>query len=206
MSLLIALDPARRVGLDPAGKPLDLRIEGRDLCKAYVDDAKTFRYSKQHMPRKVDPRVFRPYLRRRLFGGWAVRTRWRSVFHYAEGDVLQPALDLPAEGFDLVACQNLLISLPEEACELAFANLVTHLAPGGVLALGGGPLGLVHRLARRHGLVPVDDDVEAIHEAWEVQRAFWNKPRRPYWALEPFDAGHPDGPERYATLFRKETR
>ena len=49
-------------------------------------------------------------------------------------------------------------------------------------------------------------EVEAIHEAWEVQRAFWKNPRRPYWALEPFDASHPEGPERYATLFRRETR
>ncbi|HEX3127369.1 MAG TPA: CheR family methyltransferase, partial [Thermoanaerobaculia bacterium] len=132
-----------------------------------------------------------------------VRSRWRGLFHYAEGDVLTPAVDLPREGFDLVACQNLLISLPEEARERAFANLADHLAPGGVLAVGGGPLGEVHRLARQHGLAPVLDDVEAIHEAWEVQRAFWKNPRRPYWALEPFDADHPEGPERYATLFRK---
>lgn len=194
LSLLVALDPARR--------PLDLEIQGRDLCAPYVEDAKSFTYSKRHMPRQV-PFSFGPYLRRRLLGGWTVRKRWRSVFHYAEGDVLTPAVDLPHGGVDLVACQNLLISLPEEARERAFANLVVHLAPDGVLAVGGGPLGAIHELARQHGLAPVMDDAEAIHEAWEVQRAFWNNPRRPYWALEPFDASHP---ERYVTLFRRETR
>lgn len=194
------------VALDPAGRSLDLEIHGRDLCAAYVEDAKIFTYSKRHMPRGVDPRPFAPYLRSLPLGGWRVRSRWRSLFHYAEGDVLQPAADLPREGFDLVACQNLLISLPEEPRERAFGNLVTHLAPGGILAVGGGPLGTIHRLARRHGLSPVLDEVEPIHEAWEVQRAFWSNPRRPYWALEPFDAGHPDGPERYATLFRREAR
>lgn len=198
VSLLVALDPARH--------PVDLRIEGRDLCAAYVDDARAFTYSKQHMPRSADPRAFQPYLRRRLLGGWRVRPRWRDLFHYAVADVLEPAPDLAREAYDLVACQNLLISLPDEPRERAIANLVAFLAPGGILAAGGGPLGVIHRLARRHGLVPILDDVEAIHEAWEVQRAFWTNPRRPYWALEPFDAGHPDGPERYATLFRKEAR
>jgi hypothetical protein len=197
VSLLVALGPARR--------PVDLEIQGRDLCAVYVEDAKTFAYSKRHMPGRV-PFPVGPYLRHLPLGGWKVRSRWRNVFRYAEGDVLQPAPDLPREGFDLVTCQNLLISLPEEARERAFESLVAHLAPGGALAVGGGPLGAIHRLARQHGLTPVLDDVEAIHEAWEVQRAFWSNPRRPYWALEPFDAGHPDGPERYATLFRKEVR
>ena len=195
VSLLIALDPARR--------PLDLRIEGRDLCAAYVEDAKRFAYSRQHAPRNVDLGSYGTYLRRTLLGGWSVRKRWRETFHYAEGDVLRPAPDLSREAFDLVTCQNLLISLSEEAVPAAFANLVSHLAPGGLLAVGGGPLGTIHRLAREHGLDPVLDDVEAIHEAWEVQRAFWDKPKRPYWALEPFDPGHP---ERYCTLFWKAER
>lgn len=204
VSLLVALDPAGRPDRPGrSGRPVDLEIHGRDLCAAYVEDAKTFTYSKRHMPR-AGAFPSGPYLRRLPLGGWKVRSRWRSVFRYAEGDVLRPEPGLPREGFDLVACQNLLISLPEEARVAAFANLAGHLAPGGVLAVGGGPLGTIHRLARQLGLVPVLDDVEAIHEAWEVQRAFWNNPRRPYWALEPFDPAQPDGPERYATLFRKE--
>lgn len=195
VSLLIALDPARRLR--------DLRIVGRDLNRAYVADARAFAYSRQHRPRNVDLGVFGEYLQRAPLGGWRLRKRWRGVFDYAEGDVLQPAPDLPREGFDLVACQNLLIHLPDEARGAAFANLVSHLAPEGLLAVGGGPLGTVHRLALRHGLEPVLDEVEAVHEAWEVQRAFWANPRPPYWALEPFDAEHPEGPQRYATLFRR---
>lgn len=198
VSLLMALDPARR--------PLDLRIEGRDLCAAYVEDARRFTYSRQHAPRDVDLGRYSVYLRPLPFGGWRLRKRWREIVHYAEGDVLQPVPDLPREELDLVACQNLLISLPPEAAAAAFANLVSSLGPGGILAVGGGPLGTIHRLAREHGLEPVLDGVADIHEAWEVQRAFWDKPRRPYWALEPFDAGHPEGPERYCTLFRKAGR
>ncbi|HEX3130212.1 MAG TPA: hypothetical protein VH394_22950, partial [Thermoanaerobaculia bacterium] len=45
VSLLAALDPARH--------PMDLEIQGRDLCAPYVADAKTFTYSKRHMPRRV---------------------------------------------------------------------------------------------------------------------------------------------------------
>jgi hypothetical protein len=198
VSLLIALDPARH--------RLDLRIEGRDLCAAYVEDARRFTYSRQHAPLGVDQGSFGVYLRPLPLGGWTLRKRWRGHFHYAEGDVLRPAPDLPHEAFDLVACQNLLISLPAEAVATAFANLVASLGPGGILVAGGGPLGTIHGLAWEHGLEPVLDNVEEVHEAWEVQRAFWDKPRRPYWALEPFDAGHPEGPERYCTLFRKAGR
>lgn len=195
VSLLIALDPARR--------PVDLRIEGRDLCAPYVADAKAFTYSKQHGPSNLDLRDFDDYIQRvPLGGGWRVRRRWWETFHYEEGDVLQPAADLPRQGFDLVACQNVLIHMQAEARETALANLISYLRPGGLLAVGGGPLGSIHRLARRHGLVPLLDDAEAIHEAWEVQRSFWSNPRRPYWALEPFDAHHPEGPQRYCTLFR----
>lgn len=196
VSLLIALDPARN--------PLDLRIEGRDLCVPYVEDAKAFTYSKLHGPSNLDLREFDDYIHHvPLGGGWRVRKRWWDVFHYAVADVLQPAEDLPRQAFDLVACQNVLIHLSEEARETAVANLVSHVKPGGLLAIGGGPLGIVHRLVRVHGLVPLLDDTEAIHEAWEVQRSFWANQRRPYWALEPFDAHHPEGPQRYCTLFRR---
>jgi SAM-dependent methyltransferase len=195
VSLLIALDPARN--------PVDLRIEGRDLFAPYVEDAKTFTYSRQHEPSNLDLRELGEYIQRvPLGGGWRVRRRWREAFRYVEADVLQPASDLPRNAFDLVACQNVFIHLPEEARETALANLVSHLKPGGLLALGGGPLGTVHRLALGYGLVPILEDADAIHEAWEVQRSFWSNPRRPYWALEPFDAHHPEGPQRYCTLFR----
>jgi hypothetical protein len=198
VSLLIALDPVRH--------PRDLAIEGRDLHPVYVDDARTFTYTPQHFPRGIDPRSFGDYLARRPFGGWRVRSRWRPLLRYAQGDLLNPASDL-REGFDLVLCQNVLINLPDEARVTAFDHLVSFLRPGGMLAAGGGPLGTIHRLARERGLEPILDDVEAIHESWEVQRAFWGNERRPYWALEPFDAVHSEGLERYCTLFlRPEAR
>lgn len=195
VSLMLALDPARN--------PVDFRIEGRDLCREYVEDAKTFCYTRQHFPSRIDPRDFREYLWRRPFGGWSLRRRWRSFFHYAQGDVLAVPQDLVPGSFDLVTCQNLLINLRGAECEQAFSNVARLLRPGGLLAVGGGPLGYIHRFAFARGLLPVLEDVEAIHEAWEVQRAFWGNACRPYWALEPYDATHPEGPERYCTIFRR---
>lgn len=192
------------MALDPAGRSVDLRIEGRDVSAPYVEDAKAFTYSRQHEPSNLDLRELHEYIQRvPLGGGWRVRRRWRDVFHYAAADVTQPSPDLPRGAFDLVACQNVFIHLPDEVRDTALGHLVAHAKPGGLLALGGGPLGTVHRLARRHGLVPIVEDAEAIHEAWEVQRSFWSNPRHPYWALEPFDPHHPEGPQRYCTLFRK---
>jgi hypothetical protein len=107
---------------------------------------------------------------------------------------------------DLVMCQNVMTLMPEESCEAAIRYLVQLVKPGGILALGGGPLGLIHRLVAAHGFEAILEDAQNIHEAWTVQRRFYDNLRPPAWALEPFDATHPEGAMRYCTLFRNPIR
>jgi CheR methyltransferase-like protein len=195
VSLLLALDPIRT--------KVKLQIKGFDICNEYLAYAENFTFTTRHFPNHIDPRNLAAYLECVDEQSWRVKPRWRALISYAHGDVLTLEPGPVEETYDLVMCQNVMTLMPEKSCEAAICNLVKLVKPGGMLALGGGPLGLVHRVAMSQQLEPILDDVAAIHEAWTVQRHFYSKPRRPNWALEPFDGTHPEGAPRYCTLFRK---
>jgi chemotaxis methyl-accepting protein methylase len=195
VSLLLSLDPIRT--------KVELQIKGLDICPEYLAHAENFTFSARHFPAHTNPRNLEAYLERVDEQSWRVKARWRALINYAHGDVLTVKLDPVEETYDLVMCQNVMTLMSATSCERAISNLAKLVKPGGMLALGGGPLGLIHRLAMSQQLEPILDDVAAIHEAWTVQRQFYSKPRRPGWALEPFDGTHPEGARRYCTLFRK---
>jgi hypothetical protein len=191
VSLLAVLAPE---GHEP------VQVRGRDLDDELLAAARTWRYEAGHAPDGLPPegeRVLEAHGE-----GWQVRPERRAALAYERGDVLDAVQDATA-AHQLVCCQNTLTLFDPAEVAPAMAGLVAHLAPGGLLAVGGGPLDHVAAAALALGMEPVLDDVQAVHEGWEVQRAFWDNPVRPPWALEPFDAQHPGAPARYATLFRK---
>jgi SAM-dependent methyltransferase len=198
VSLLLSLDPFRT--------KVELQIKGLDICHEYLAHAENFTFSARHFPTNINPRNLGVYLERVDEQSWRVKTCWRALISYAHGDVLKVEPGSVEEPYDLVMCQNVITLMSAKSCERAICNLVKLVKPGGILALGGGPLGLIHRIAISHELEPILDDVAAIHEAWTVQRQFYGKPRRPDWALEPFNSTHPEGATRYCTLFRKLVR
>jgi chemotaxis methyl-accepting protein methylase len=186
VSLLVALAPRPDDGL---------LIHGFDFNATWLDLAGRFSYPRQ--PLRSEARRF---LRRTVTGRWRLRRPWRRFLRFAPRDVTEPG---DGTTYDLVLCQNVLIGLDVDLLPGAVANLVNEVAPGGLLAIGGGPLDRVPGLVREHGLEPVLDHVEIIHESWKVQRRFYDHAKRPRWSLEPFDKSHPDGTVRYCTLFRR---
>ncbi len=195
VSLLASLVPDTA---DPAG--VDLRIDGFDNNPTWLAMAHRFTFAQQQLPPEV-PASLRRLLRRGVLRrDLYLRTPWRGFFSFSESDVLVPAASL--RRYDLVTCQNVLVGLPAEHVATAIDNLTAQVAPGGLLAVGGGPLDTVPSLVIDHGFEPILDDVEAVHESWKTQRQFYDHEKRPFWALEPFDAHHPDGPARFCTLFR----
>lgn len=173
-------------------------IVGRDVDDGLLAAARTYRYLPDHAPGGLAPegaRVLEPD-----GDGWIVRTERRGALTYEHGDVLEPTGDDGTH--PLVCCQNTLTLFTPEQVERAVVGLADRLAPGGVLAVGGGPLDHVTGAAAKVGLEPVLESVREVHDGWTVQRAFWDHATRPAWALEPYDPQHPEGPARYATLFR----
>ncbi|OWY61235.1 hypothetical protein B7486_64860, partial [cyanobacterium TDX16] len=191
VSLLATLAPTEH---DP------LVVRGRDLDDELLAAARTYRYEPEHAPDGLPAEADR--VLEADGAGWVVRRSRRSALVYERGDVLEA--DADADGsHQLVCCQNTLTLFEPADVRVAVGALVDQVAPGGLLALGGGPLDHVAPAAIDVGLEPVLDEVEAIHEAWAVQRTFWEHPVRPAWALEPFDPAQAAGPARYATLFRR---
>ena len=179
----------------------DVVVVGRDVDDELLAAAEVGTYLPGHAPGGL-PAAGEAVLERRRGGGWTVRPEHRGALRFERGDVHHAGADA-AGAFDLVVCQNTFVLFDPPSIPPAVAGLAAHVAPGGILALGGGPLEVVPAAAAAAGLEPVLDDVELVHEGWEVQRAFWSNPVRPPWALEPFDPTHPEAPVRYATLFRR---
>lgn len=190
VSLLVAIAPT---------EDATLAIEGLDISDEYLRAADELRFLPGHFGAGVDPAAHRRYLEP-VDGGWRLATQWRRFLHFSPGDVLDAGHRPPV---DVVVCQNTLVGFEPDDAVRAVSGLVDEVAPGGLLLVGGGKLDVVPAAVVARGLEPVLDDVEAIHEAWEVQRRFYDNPRRPWWALEPFDARHADGPTRYCTVFRR---
>lgn len=198
VSLLATLDPAR------SGRRV--HIDGFDLEESYLEHARRFTYAPDQLEEGAGTSRIEQYLERGP-GGWVVMDRWRTCLDYAQQDVLELRITgEDRERYDVVMFQNALISMPRETLAPALDNLSALVRPGGLLAVGGGPLDLVPGLVEERGFEPILDQVETIHEAWKVQRQFWDNPHRPYWALEPFDDSHGEGSRRYCTLFRKAFR
>lgn len=191
VSVLVALDPSADA---------TLRIEGFDISDDYLRAASELLFTDGHFADGVDPTVFATHLEA-TGGGWRLREPWRRFLTFSRGDVMAAGGSDPA---DVVMCQNTLVGFSPEDATTAVAGMVAEVKPGGLLVVGGGQLDVVPAAVVRHGLVPVLDDVEAVHEAWEVQRRFFGNENPPWWALEPFDADHPEGAARYCTIFRRE--
>jgi|SRR5579859_1830265 len=195
VSLLIALDPART--------GIAVTIAGFDIAQEYLAYGRQFLFTPRHFVDTITPAECAPYLVP-AERGWRLAPGWQKRIHFAYGNVLEPGPAALQRGCDLVMCQNTLIHLPVETLSTAVANLAALVRPGGLLAAGGGPLDRVPALILAQGFQPIAEDAAAIHESWTVQRHFYdNQNARPYWALEPFDADHPQGVTRYFTLFRK---
>jgi len=93
-----------------------------------------------------------------------------------------------------------MIHMNKTSAETALAALTAAARPGGALFLGGMDLETKAGLLAPHQLVPVDWNVEAIHEEDDMRRSAW--PWH-YWSLEPINRRDRDYLARYSTIFLK---
>ena len=118
---------------------------------------------------------------------------------FCYGDVLSAEFG-QFKNFDLVLGQNFMIHMDTASAAIALASLVAAARSGGALFLGGMDLETKTGLIASHGLVPIDWNVAAIHDADEMRRSAWPWS---YWSLEPISRRRRDYLTRYSTIFRK---
>lgn len=105
---------------------------------------------------------------------------------------------------DIVLAQNFLFHLEPADAARALDNICLMLNDRAALLLDGTDLPLRQRHTRKHGLEPLDWQIEQIHnEARWARGEGW--PYR-YWGLEPFMTSRRDWRRRYATIFIKDER
>ena len=89
-------------------------------------------------------------------------------------------------------------AMSDERAERCMENLLRLVSPGGYFVFNG-DIDLKTRFAKKHGLVPICERVEAIHFG-DTGRLGWPWS---YWASEPIDKGRPDWQTRYSVVFAK---
>lgn len=184
---------------------LQFRIRASDLDPASIAHARLGRYAAEGVfaTATISPQFVRETFDA-LDGGrsYVVKPEIARRVTFEIADVTDP--DLPGRfgNADIVYLQNLLINLPSRIARTAFRNACRLLAPRAALFVDGMPVGLRQRLTRAAGLVPLDYQIETIHEeARLLHGAAW--PWH-YWGLEPFDNSRRNWRTRYATIFLRQ--
>lgn len=180
---------------------LDWTIKAFDISHEAVAIARRAVFGAKHGLADPFASEVRPYAERlfeRCGEVWAVVADIRQRVLISHGDLL--ADDLLADGaYDIVFAQNFLVHMDDATAAEAFARVVGAVKPGGALFVGGMNLNSKAALVRRHGLIPVDWEIEAIHDNDEMRRSAWPWG---YWTLEPIDRSQTDFTTRYSTIFR----
>lgn len=125
------------------------------------------------------------------------RVAERVRFHAA--DATDPNLRAQIAPADIVFAQNIMCNLRRASSRRVFDNAAALLKPRAALFVDGMDPDMRASRTRKHGLVPLDVNIERIHH--EAERVRGERYPGHAAGLEPFDATRRDRNRRYATIF-----
>jgi chemotaxis methyl-accepting protein methylase len=131
-------------------------------------------------------------------GAFRVKDWIRKDVRWTVADAMDPKLLDKLEPADLLLANNFLGAMSDEKAESCMENLLRLVSPGGYFVFNGN-LDVKTRFAKKHGLVVVDERIEAIHFG-DPSRLGWPWT---YWASEPIDKGRSDWQARYSVVFAR---
>lgn len=131
-------------------------------------------------------------------GALRVKDWIRKHIRWKVGDALDPRLPAELGSADLLLANNFLGAMPDETAEACMENLLRLVSPGGYFVFNG-DLDVKTRFAIKHGLIPVDERIEAIHFG-DPSRLGWPWT---YFASEPIDKARSDWQTRYSVIFMR---
>ena len=178
------------------------RIQGYDIDRTIVEKAKSASYTADEIyNNKIITEDFVDFTFKRSGSDYRVKSTIAERAQFAVGDVLDPGLPDQIGRCDVVFAQNFLFHLKRPMARAALDNIVRLVRSGGFLFADGTDLDLRTAAVRKHGLQPVLDGIEEIHDEARRARAIgWPNE---YWGLEPFLTTQRDWQTRYATIFFK---
>jgi len=179
---------------------LSFRVYGYDIDERCIDQARSARYAADEIfNNKIITSEFIDATFDRDGDGYRVKPHITERVEFAIGDVLSRELAALLGTYDVIFAQNFLFHLRPAQSRVALENISRLIRPGAALFLDGVDLPLRHAFVRRKGLVPLDYEIERIHnEARRARAVGWPYE---YWGLEPFLTVRRDWRSRYSTIF-----
>jgi chemotaxis protein methyltransferase CheR len=179
---------------------LAFQVRGYDIEPGCVEKARLARYQPDEIfNNKVITDDFVRATFDREHDTYLVKPHIAARVRFGVADVLSRDLLRTVGPCDIVFAQNFLFHLKPALARRAFDNILRLLRPGSLLFADGVDLDLRQRIVTRRGLIPVDYEIERIHnEARRARSVGW--PYH-YWGLEPFMTSRKHWKQRYATVF-----
>ncbi|WP_137700397.1 CheR family methyltransferase [Marimonas lutisalis] len=183
---------------------LDFHIYASDLHQSMIDRAKAAEYSSDEVLHSVY--MTEEFLQDTFLAqgdSYVVRPELREYVSFSQANLLDgETLRAKFGQSPLVIAQNVLFHLTPEDTASAFDNLVSLLAPRGVLLIEGMQLDLRVALTKKYGLSPFTQNLRQIFQETRVHTPphWW----RVYWGTEPFLFWRKDRARRYGTAFKRD--
>ncbi len=131
--------------------------------------------------------------------GYRVRPNIKEHVTFSHLDALDPNLVEKTGKADILFLQNVLLNIEPKLSSKMFANMLPLLNEKAVVFIDGVDLEQRTELTKRHGLRPLDYQVQQIHdEVWRIRKDGWPGL---YWGVEPYWPHRKDALRRYATIY-----
>ena len=180
---------------------LVFNIKAYDMNKDVIAKAKSARYMPEEVYTKRIPARYIDATFYRDNDLYVIKDEIARLVSFDVADALDPNLKTTIGTADIVFAQNFLVHMKPKAATMAFNNIYHLLNPNAVLFIDGMDVGLRQTLTRKNNLVPLDHNIEEIHNEARIARGVgWPYS---YWGLEPLLATKRDWKRRYSTIFMK---
>jgi chemotaxis methyl-accepting protein methylase len=184
--------------LRSARADLQISAVGVDIADALVAKASRGEYSPENDELSLLSNPLLEVLFDHAVGSIKVKDWVRKDIRWLVADAIDPNLLDVVGPADLLLANNFLGVLPEQKAETLMENLLRLVLPGGYFVLNG-DLDVKTRFAKKHGLVPISERIEAVHfgDPTKIQWPWYHS------SPEPIEESRPDWQTRYAQVFAK---
>ncbi len=184
---------------------IDFQMVAGDINEELVTKCQAGEYSSEEVfsnklvTDEIVAGIFDPLSGSELDEHYCVRSEIKERINFKVLDALDPNLAEATGKADILLLQNVLFNLQPEVSTKMFENALQLLHDKTVVFLDGMDVHQRKKLTARHGLKPLDFEVETIHS--EVRRIRENGWPGLYWGIEPYWPYRKDTLRRYATVY-----
>jgi len=184
---------------------VSFRVHAIDINEEILNKAKSASYSSEEvLNNKIITDNFINTTFHKENDRYTIRENISQHVDFGVADITGEDLISVCGTADVLFVQNVIFHMKPVVQERTFRNICKLLNPRAALFVDGMDLSIRTRLTRKMKLVPLEYEIEKIHnEARRARAVGWPYS---YWGLEPLSKSRKEWQRRYATIFlKKET-